>query len=79
MEYEEAKQKVTDELTRKLGTKSKWYFSDLAKIVETKPRDAKKLINQLVQDGILEYWSSGSTSMYGLKGTGKQAAAEDES
>ena len=31
-----------------------------------------------VVDGILEYWSSGSTSLYGLKGAGKQAHAETE-
>ena len=37
-----------------------------------------KLLNKLVEEGVLEYWSSGSTSMYGLKGAGKQAAAEDE-
>jgi hypothetical protein len=43
-----------------------------------KPREAKKLINDMVTDGTLEYWSSGSTSMYGLKGTGKQQAAEHE-
>lgn len=78
MEYEEAKQKIVEGLTKKQKVKSKFYFNDLAKILEEKPRDAKKLVNQLVQDGILEYWSSGSTSMYGLKGTGKQAAAEHE-
>jgi len=78
MEYAEAKQKVIDELTKKLKTKSKFYFNDLAKILDAKPRDAKKVVNQLVEDGTLEYWSSGSTSMYGLKGTGKQAAAEHE-
>ncbi|MES0446273.1 MAG: dissimilatory sulfite reductase D family protein, partial [Desulfobacterales bacterium] len=27
---------------------------------------------------VLEYWSSGSTSLYGLKGVGKQAAADGE-
>ena len=32
----------------------------------------------MVTEEVLEYWSSGSTSMYGLKGTGKQASAEDE-
>jgi hypothetical protein len=32
----------------------------------------------MVQEEVLEYWSSGSTSLYGLKGTGKQAHAEDE-
>jgi hypothetical protein len=46
--------------------------------MEMKPRLAKKIVNQLVQDGVLEYWSSGSTSMYGLPGVGKQAAAEHE-
>jgi predicted ArsR family transcriptional regulator len=78
MDYAEAKQKIVAELTRKLKNKSKFYFNDLAGILELKPREAKKLINDMVADGTLEYWSSGSTSMYGLKGTGKQAAAEHE-
>jgi hypothetical protein len=50
----------------------------LAKILGLKPRVAKKLINIMVQEEVLEYWSSGSTSLYGLKGAGKQAAAEHE-
>jgi Mn-dependent DtxR family transcriptional regulator len=78
MEYEEAKALIVEKLTKKLKTKSKFYFNDLSKILEMKPRVAKKIVNQLVQDGILEYWSSGSTSMYGLPGTGKQAGAEHE-
>ena len=78
MEYEEAKEKIVAGLTKKLKTKSKFYFNDLAKILEMKPREAKKIVNKLVQDKVLEYWSSGSTSMYGLPGTGKQAAAEHE-
>jgi hypothetical protein len=78
MEYEEAKQKIITELTKKQKTKSKFYFNDLAKILDEKPRVAKKLITQMVQEEVLEYWSSGSTSMYGLKGTGKQAGAEHE-
>ncbi len=78
MEYDEAKTKIVETLTKKSKTKSKFYFNDLAKIMEMKPRLAKKIVNQLVQDGVLEYWSSGSTSMYGLPGTGKQAAAEHE-
>lgn len=78
MEYEEAKQLIVEGLTKKQKVKSKFYFNDLAKMIDLKPREAKKLINQLVQDGVLEYWSSGSTSMYGLKGTGKQAHAEHE-
>jgi len=78
MEYEEAKQKIVDGLQAKQKSKSKFYFNDLSKILELKPREAKKLINKLVVDGVLEYWSSGSTSMYGLTGTGKQAGAEHE-
>jgi len=78
MEYEEAKEKVVAELTKKLKSKSKFYFNDLSKILDMKPREAKKIVNKLVTDGILEYWSSGSTSMYGLPGTGKQAGAEHE-
>lgn len=78
MDYEEAKEKVVAGLTKKAKSKSKFYFSDLAKLIGEKPRAAKKYVNQMVQDGTLEYWSSGSTSMYGLKGAGKQAAAEHE-
>jgi Mn-dependent DtxR family transcriptional regulator len=78
MEYEEAKQKIVEGLTKKLKTKSKFYFNDLAKILGEKPRVAKKLINQMITEGVLEYWSSGSTSLYGLKGMGKQAHSEHE-
>ncbi len=78
LDYEESKAKIVEALTKKLKTKSKFYFNDLAKILEAKPRDAKKIVNQLVTEGVLEYWSSGSTSMYGMPGTGKQAGAEHE-
>jgi Mn-dependent DtxR family transcriptional regulator len=78
MEYEEAKTKIIEGLQKKAKTKSKFYFNDLSKLLELKPREAKKIVNKLVQEEILEYWSSGSTSMYGLKGTGKQSAAEHE-
>ena len=78
MELAEAKEKIVEALTKKLKSKSKFYFNDLSEILELKPREAKKLISKLVEDEVLEYWSSGSTTMYGLKGTGKQAAAEHE-
>lgn len=78
MDYAEAKTKIVEELQKKSKSKSKFYFNDLAKILELKPREAKKLVNQMVSEGILEYWSSGSTSLYGLKGAGKQASAEHE-
>lgn len=78
LDYEESKEKIVAALTKKLKTKSKFYFNDLAKILEAKPREAKKVVNRMVTDGVLEYWSSGSTSMYGMPGTGKQAHTEGE-
>jgi hypothetical protein len=78
LDYEESKKKIVESLQKKLKTKSKFYFNDLAKILEAKPRDAKKIINRMVQEQVLEYWSSGSTSLYGLPHTGKQEAAEGE-
>jgi len=76
MEYEEAKEKIVSGLQKKKG-KTKFYFNDLAKILGEKPRPAKKFINKMVEEQILEYWSSGSTSLYGLSGMGKQAGAEE--
>lgn len=78
MELAEATAKIKEELEKKQKTKSKFYFSDLQKILDMKPREAKKLINKMVENQELVYWSSGSTTMYGLPGTGKQAAAEHE-
>jgi len=77
MEYEEAKQKVIEGIQKKSKSKSKFYFNDLAKILGLKPREAKKLITRMVQEQELEYWSSGSTSLYGIPGTGKQSGAEE--
>jgi Mn-dependent DtxR family transcriptional regulator len=78
MDQAEAQEKIVEALKLKLKTKSKFYFNDLSGILDMKPREAKKYINKMVEDGVLEYWSSGSTSMYGLPGTGKQAGAENE-
>ena len=73
------KQIVLEYIESKAKQKSKFYFNDLAALFpEMKMREAKKIINQLVSDGVLEYWSSGSTTMYGVPGAGKQAGAEGE-
>jgi hypothetical protein len=73
------KEIVLEFINSKSKMKSKFYFNDLAALFpDMKMREAKKLINQLVADGVLEYWSSGSTTMYGLPGAGKQAGAEGE-
>ena len=34
---------------------------------ETKPRDMKNVANDLVKEGKLMFWSSGSTTMYAMK------------
>jgi Mn-dependent DtxR family transcriptional regulator len=78
LDYEESKKKIVEALEKKQKTKSKFYFNDLSKILEAKPREAKKIVNQMIEEGVLEYWSSGSTTMYGLKGMGKQHEAEHE-
>ncbi len=77
MDQAEATEKIVEALQKKKG-KTKFYYNDLAKILGMKPRLAKKLINKMVEEEVLEYWSSGSTSLYGLKGAGKQAAADGE-
>jgi hypothetical protein len=78
MGEEEDKQAIVEALQKKKG-KTKFYIKDFYKMVpDQKPRYVKNLINAMVRDQTLEYWSSGSTTLYGLKGAGKQAAAEHE-
>jgi len=65
--------------TSKTG-KTKFYFNDLLPVFpDLKPREVKKIVTKLVTEEVLEYWSSGSTTMYGLTGAGKQSQAEGES
>ncbi|MDD2218591.1 MAG: dissimilatory sulfite reductase D family protein [Desulfoplanes sp.] len=76
---DEKAQIVVDFIKSKEKNKSKFYFKDLAALFpDEKPRAAKKIINKMIDDEILEYWSSGSTTMYGLKGAGKQHDSEGE-
>ena len=42
LDYEESKKKIVEALEKKQKTKSKFYFNDLSKILEAKPREAKK-------------------------------------
>ena len=78
MEEEEAKTLIVETLKKKKG-KSKFYLKDYYKILpDMKPRGVKNLVNKMVGEGTLEYWSSGSTTLIGLKGVGKQAAAEED-
>ncbi len=77
MGTEEDKKLVVETLKAKT-LKTKFYLSDFNKIFpDKKPREVSKLINAMVADGTLEYWSSGSTTMFGLKGAGIQHEAEE--
>ncbi|SHJ56700.1 Dissimilatory sulfite reductase D (DsrD) [Desulfatibacillum alkenivorans DSM 16219] len=78
MDEAAARDIIVEKLKGKKG-KSKFYLKDFyAFFPEEKPRTVKKLVNTMVSEGTLEYWSSGSTTLIGLKGVGKQAHAEDE-
>ncbi|OAT80834.1 dissimilatory sulfite reductase D family protein [Desulfotomaculum copahuensis] len=55
--------------------KSKFYFKDMEKAVQkkipdAKAREIKKAATDLVNAGTLIYYSTGSSTMYGLKGKG---------
>jgi hypothetical protein len=66
---EEAKERIIDFV--KQQKKTKLYFNDLCKAVpEMKMMAAKKIVNELVGEGKLKYWSSGSTTMYMLPSEG---------
>jgi hypothetical protein len=77
-DIEGAKKHIVETLQGKKG-KSKFYLNDFyAMLPLWKKLAVNKLVNGMVQEDILEYWSSGSTTLYGLKGAGKQAATEGE-
>lgn len=76
---EDATKAVVDFLTKKAKNKSKFYLKDFYDIFpDDKPRMIKKVVNKMVETGELEFWSSGSTTMYGLKGGGIQHSSENE-
>jgi DeoR/GlpR family transcriptional regulator of sugar metabolism len=55
--------------------KTKFYFNDIAKAVhkvlpDAKSREIKKAATALINEEKLIYFSTGSTTLYGLKGRG---------
>lgn len=55
--------------------KTKFYFKDIEKAIQkqfpdAKSREIKKACTELVNEEKLIYFSTGSTTMYGLKGRG---------
>jgi N-acetylmuramic acid 6-phosphate (MurNAc-6-P) etherase len=56
--------------------KSKFYFNDIQKAVQTelpdvKARIIKKAATELINEEKLIYFSTGSSTMYGMKGRGQ--------
>lgn len=73
---EDAKQKILDWM--KQQKKTKLYFNDLCKALpDMKMMATKKIVNELVNEGKIKYWSSGSTTMYMLPGEGDVAKEEE--
>ncbi len=78
MTEDEAKKVILDNLQSKSKSKSKFYLKDFYSMLpDMKNREVKNLVNKMVGQGLLEYWSSGSTTLIGLKGIGKQHTEED--
>ena len=72
MGAEEDKKLIIETLKGK-KTKTKFYLKDFNNMFpERSPREVSKLVNKMVAEGLLEYWSTGSTTMIGLKGAGIQ-------
>jgi predicted sugar kinase len=73
---DEGKRAILDYFTKE-KVKRKLYFNDIQKALpDMKPRDVKKIVNEMVQEGLLTYWSSGSTTLYTLPD--KDALAKEE-
>jgi hypothetical protein len=78
MTDDEVRQIILEALKAKSKSKTKFYLKDFyAMVPDMKNRDVKNIVNKMVQEGHLEYWSSGSTTLIGLKGMGKQHGEED--
>ncbi|WP_319543032.1 dissimilatory sulfite reductase D family protein [uncultured Pseudodesulfovibrio sp.] len=76
---EAAKAEILGFCESKSANKSKFYFNDFTKLFpDAKAREVKKILTALIQEEKLVFWSSGSTTMYGMAGAGKQAASEGE-
>lgn len=78
---DELKEKMIEKATK--APKPQLYVKDFYKCdPESKPRVIKNVANELVREGKLMFWSSGSTTMYALpsriKNEETRDAAEEE-
>ena len=64
----EVKQAVLDYFASKAKTKTKFYMNDLRKVAPEgmTNREFKKVINEMIAEGTLMYYSTGSTTMIQL-------------
>lgn len=68
---EELKEKIMEKALK--GPKTQLYVKDFyACDPETKPRAIKNAANDLVKEGRMVFWSSGSTTMYAAKERAQQ-------
>jgi hypothetical protein len=66
--HEDVKQKVLDFFKSKEKTKTKFYMNDLRTVApeDMSNRDFKKVINEMIAERTLMYFSTGSTTMFQL-------------
>ncbi len=74
---DELKEKIIEKATK--APKPQLYIKDFYKCdSDTKPRVIKNVANELVREGKLMFWSSGSTTMYGIPARIKNEEERDE-
>ncbi len=76
MGKEEIRQAIIDYASK--GAKTKFYFKDMLvgvrkTIPDVNTSDVKNIASEMVREGVLELFSTGSTTLYGLKGRGISA------
>lgn len=76
LSLDELKEKILDKALN--APKPQLYVKDFyACDPDAKPRAIKNAANDLVKEGKLTFWSSGSTTMYAAKGRAKDEEARD--
>ncbi len=70
---EDIRQAIVDYASK--GAKTKFYFKDMLvgvkkTIPDTNISEVKNIASAMVREGVLELFSTGSSTMYGLKGRG---------
>jgi len=68
MEDAEIKKSIITFLEEKSKTKKMHYLSDIAKGIGMKKREIKQAVQEMIEHGEIEPWSSGSTTYYMLPG-----------